>query len=259
MRALSLLLIAGLTAAAQEENPRFEVVSVRPAAPGVRIGNLLQGGPGTPDPARFTGTNVMFSTLVLRAFGIQNDQLNAPDWINSTDLRFDIGATVPAGATKEQLGVMLQNMLIDRFHLVYHRTQKEFPVYSLVVGPNGPKLRAAAPQSRPMPGMRIMASCQGDRMTANGRDSAGIAQALQSAVGARVVDKTGLSGTYDIELYFGVDRSLGGGPMNCTGKSLDAPPVLEAVQKQLGLKLEKGSAMLDVIVIEHLDKAPVEN
>ncbi len=256
---LSLLLIAGLTATAQVENPRFDVVSVRPAAPGARIGNLMQGGPGTPDPSRFTGTNVMLSTILLNAFGIRSDQLNAPGWVSSPGLRFDIAATVPAGATKDQLGTMLQNMLIDRFHLAYHRMPKEFPVYTLTVAPNGPKLKPAAPQTRPTPGMRIMASCEGDRMTANGRDAAGIAQALQSAVGARVVDKTSLTGTYDIELYFGVDRSLCGGPMNCTGKSLDAPPVFEAVQKQLGLKLEKGSAMFDAIVIEHLDKMPVED
>ena len=259
MRALSLLLIAGLTALAQVGNPQFDVVSVRPAAPGARMGNLMQGGPGTPDPTRFTGTNVMLSTILLNAFGIRSDQLNAPDWVSSPDLRFDIAATVPAGATKDQLGMMLQNMLIDRFHLAYHRTRKEFPVYALTVAPGGPKLKPAAPQGRPTPGMRIMASCEGDRMTANGRDATGIAQALQSAVGDRVVDKTGLTGTYDIDLYFGVDRSLGGGPMNCAGKSLDAPPVFEAVQKQLGLKLEKGSSILDVIVVDKMDKTPVEN
>jgi len=231
---------------------------VKRSDPGGRFGNLMRGGPGTDDPERFTGTNAILSLIVLNAFGVQNDQLNIPEWAKSNDMRFDIAAKVPAGATKEQLKEMLQNLLEERFHLAYHRTQKEFPVYSLVVAPNGPKLKAAVPQSTPQ-GMGIMASCGGDRLKAPGRNAAGVAQALQSAVGARVVDKTGLTGTYDVELYFGVDRSVGGGIMNCEGKSLDAPGVFEAVQQQLGLKLEKGSTLLEVIVVDHLDKTPVEN
>lgn len=257
MRACAVFLLCCLCAFAQSAADRFEVASIRPSAPGGRIGNVLQGGPGTPDPTRYTGTNVMLSRLLLEAFGIQNDQLNAPEWTSSTELRFDLAATVPPSATKEQLPVMLQNLLIDRFHLSFHRTQKQFPVYDLVIAPGGSKLKAAAPQSGGA-GVRIMASCEGDRMTVKGRDAAGVAQALQSAAGARVVDKTGLTGTYDFELYFGVDRSTGH-LMNCEGKFLDAPNVVEAVQKQLGLKLEKGSGIFDVIVVDHLDRAPVEN
>jgi uncharacterized protein (TIGR03435 family) len=258
MRAAIFFFLVSFAALAQSDTAHFEVASVKPADPAARIGNLMQGGPGTADPGRFRGTNVMLSRIVLDAFGIRTDQLIAPDWIGSTQLRFDIAANVPAGANKEQLGLMLQNLLIERFHLAFHRTQKEFPVYTLVIGPKGPKLKPAAPQSTAS-GMRIMASCQGDRLIANGRNAAGVAQALQSAVGERVVDKTGLTGTYDVELYFGIDRSGGGGVMNCESKDLDAPIVFEAVQQQLGLKLEKSKTELEVIVVDHLDKEPTEN
>jgi uncharacterized protein (TIGR03435 family) len=257
MRAAIIFCLASCAALAQSDLSHFEVASVKPADPNARIGNLIKGGPGTADPERLTGTNVMLSRVVIEAFGIESDQLEGPDWFKSTQLRFEIAANVPAGATREQFRQMLQNLLIERFHLVFHRTQKDFPVYTLVIGPNGPKLKPAVAQSPP--GIRIMASCQGDRLTANGRDAAGVAQALRSAVGARVVDKTGLTGTYDVELYFGIDRSDGDGMMNCRGKSLDAPLVFEAVQKQLGLKLEKGTGRFEVLVVDHIDKAPAEN
>src|ERR1700733_6939459 len=77
----------------------FEVASVKLAAPGQNMGNLYQGGPGTADPGRFTVTNAVLETVLMRAFGIQRDQLTSPDWVNT--VRLDIAATVPAGATKD--------------------------------------------------------------------------------------------------------------------------------------------------------------
>ena len=121
----------------------------------------------------------MLSRLLLEALGIQNDQLNAPEWTSSTELRFDLAATMPRGATKDQLHLLLQNVMIDRFHLSFHRTQKQFPVYDMVIAPGGPKLKPAAPQAGGA-GVRIMAPCEGDRMTAEGRDATGVAQALES-------------------------------------------------------------------------------
>lgn len=234
----------------------FEVASVKLASPGQDRGNLYQGGPGSADPGRFTASNVVLGGLLMRAFGVQADQLTRPDWVNT--VRLDIVATVPAGASKDQLNLMLQNLLADRFHMTYHTGKKEFPAYNLTIAKDGPKLKPSEGKSTGI-GMRINASCTGDHLIVNNRDAAGVAQALQSAAGARVVDKTGLTGTYDFDLYFGVDHSGPNSVMRCNDVPLDAPGVLEAVEKQLGLKLEKTSAMLDVIVIDHLDKAPTDN
>src|ERR1700683_1130921 len=77
----------------------FEVASVKLAAPGQNMGTLYQGGPGTADPGRFTATNVVLGGLLMRAFGVQADQLTRPDWANT--VRLDIAATVPAGAPKD--------------------------------------------------------------------------------------------------------------------------------------------------------------
>lgn len=79
-----------------------------------------------------------------------------------------------------------------------------------------------------------------------------------SPPGARVIDKTGLTGRYDLELYVAVDHS-NAGVMHCGDVLPDAPPLAEAVEKQLGLKLEKTQMMVDVIVVDHLDRTPVEN
>jgi uncharacterized protein (TIGR03435 family) len=234
----------------------FEVVSVKLAAPGQNMGNLYQGGPGSTDPGRFTATNVVLGGLLMRAFGVQADQLTRPDWVNA--VRLDIAATVPAGAAKDQLNLMLQNLLAERFHMTYHTGKKEFPAYNLTVAKDGPRLKPSEGKSTGV-GMRINASCTGDHLIVKNRDAAGVAQALQSAAGARVVDKTGLTGTYDFDLYFGVDHSGPNSLMRCNDAPLDAPGVFEAVENQLGLKLEKTSAMLEVIVIDHLDRTPTDN
>jgi uncharacterized protein (TIGR03435 family) len=172
-------------------------------------------------------------------------------------VRLDVAATIPAGATKDQLNIMLQSLLAERFHMTYNAGKKEFPAFNLTIAKHGPKLKPS--EGKPGPAVRINASCTGDHVIANNRDSAGIAGALQNAAGARVIDKTGLTGSYDFDLYVGIDHSGPNSPMRCNDVPLDAPGVLEAVEKQLGLKLEKTSVMLDTIVIDHLDKAPVDN
>jgi uncharacterized protein (TIGR03435 family) len=233
----------------------FEVASVRLSPPGQNMGNLYQGGPGTADPGRFTATNVVLGGLLVRAFGVQRDQLTGPDWVNA--VRLDVAATVPNGATKDQLNQMLQGLLTERLHMTYHTGKKEFPAFNLTIAKNGPKLKPS--EGKPGPAVRTNASCTGDHIIANNRDAAGIAQALQGAAGARVIDKTGLTGSYDFDLYVGIDHSGANSLMRCNDVPLDAPGPVEAVEKQLGLKLEKTSATLDVIVIDHLDKVPSEN
>ena len=246
------VLLFGQTVPAQVS---FEVASVKLSAPGQNMGNLYQGGPGTADPTRFTATNVVLGGLLMRAFGVQRDQLTSPDWVNT--VRVDIAATVPAGASKDQFNLMLQELLAERFHMTFHAGRKEFPAFNMTVAKNGSKLKPS--DGKPGAGLRINASCAGDHMLASNRDSAGIAAALQNAVAARVIDHTGLSGAYDFDLYFGLDRSGGGGMVNCKDVPMDAPAPVEAVEKQLGLRLEKTVVMLDVYVIDSLDKAPSPN
>jgi uncharacterized protein (TIGR03435 family) len=123
------------------ESPTFEAASIKPAAPqtgpGMRV--MMRGGPGSPDPGQITYSNVSLKNVVMTAYGIKGYQISGPKWLDSE--RFDIVAKIAMGATKEQFQMMLQNLLAERFKLAVHRETKELPIYALVVGKGGPKLK----------------------------------------------------------------------------------------------------------------------
>jgi uncharacterized protein (TIGR03435 family) len=150
------LLLLGLVGSAwpvsaQQTTPRFEVVSVKPVAatplgsfrPGSRLVCPLNGcgGPGTHDPGRMTFTYISLKELIQTAYDVRPYQIEAPSWLES--VRFDIVATIPLPATRDEVNLMLQNLLADRFRLKLHRSTRELPVYEMVVAKNGPKLMVA--------------------------------------------------------------------------------------------------------------------
>src|SRR6266446_4406926 len=124
-----------------EAPPTFEVASIKPAPPPtggmMRVG--MSGGPGSPDPGRATFTNMSLKNILMRAYEVKGYQISGPGWLDSE--RFDIVAKVPQGATKEQFLLMIQNLLAERFKLTLHREKKELPMFALLVGKNGPKLK----------------------------------------------------------------------------------------------------------------------
>ena len=144
-----LLALAVCAASAQtpEASPTFDVASVKPAAPMIpgRMMVRMSGGPGTPDPGQLTYTNVAFKNLLMAAYNVKGYQISGPGWLDSE--RFDIVAKVPQGATKEQFQVMLQNLLAERFKLTLHHETKELPIYALVVGKNGLKMKESPKES----------------------------------------------------------------------------------------------------------------
>jgi uncharacterized protein (TIGR03435 family) len=279
---------------------RFEVASVRPASstpPYTPIAGAgdIKGGPGTNDPTRMTFTWAEARVLLMNAFALPLDQISGSDWVMGQEARFNISAIVPAGATKEQANEMLLNLLKERFHLTYHGEKKDFDSYALVVAKGGPKLKAAAPAggtgpaSEPPPpdGIARPASLDRDgfpqlpagRPGFQGRGQNGVtrwtfrmetpsrlASLLQFQLRpSRIVDKTGLTGTYDFNLEFstagltGPGRGLAARTAEEADEPDRAPNVFVALEKQLGLKLEKSRLQLDVIVIDHMDKQPTEN
>lgn len=135
-----------------EPKLEFEVATVKPSAQSgmgmIRIGP--PGGPGSSDPGRM---NLQFTTvrdLMSNAYDVKRFQISGvPDWADSQ--RFDVVAKVPAGTTKEQAKIMLQNLLADRFQLKLHRETKEMPMYALMVGPKGPKLKDTTVVDPPPP------------------------------------------------------------------------------------------------------------
>jgi uncharacterized protein (TIGR03435 family) len=299
-------------AAAPEAPPaklEFEVASVRPTGPRPAnsgpspAGGFMNGGPGTSDPVQISYLGVPLSRLLTTAFGITPDQLTAPDWVMTngnaaTMPRFDVVAKVRLGATKEQAGEMLENLLIERFHLAFHTEKKEFESDVLSVAKGGSKLKPAAPADGPEPprpapgspmqqpavdkdgfpvlpaGYRNMVgggdASRRTRMTARMTTTAELLRMLQGPLGVRnLVDQTGLTDKYDFKLEYS-NAGLRGGPANRAGRngpppaaqgdaSDPVPDLFEALEKQLGLKLEQTKTALDVVVIDHIDKVPAEN
>jgi uncharacterized protein (TIGR03435 family) len=144
MRFLVALVFAGPLAFVQK--PAFEVVSINQAPPssvqGMRMGS--RGGPRSADPGRWVGENLSISDLVHNAYNLKRHEYSGPSWMG--DARFDIQAKVPAGATRDDVKLMLQGMLEERFHLQFHRETKEMAGFELVVAKNGPKLKESEPQ-----------------------------------------------------------------------------------------------------------------
>jgi uncharacterized protein (TIGR03435 family) len=228
-------------------------------------------------PDGLTVTNFSLAGLIENAYGIRKYQLSgAPDWLNSET--YDVDAKMDA-ATAEALKKlnsedqnleqqqMLQTLLADRFKLKIHRETKEGPVYLLAIGKNGFKLQEARPGATYPNGagpgsMSSSSNWLAETMMFQAMPISGLARNLEARLGRPVLDKTGLTGNYDFTLKFAIDRSQS---QSVTGDSPnaqpapgqidpDAPFLLEAIQKQLGLKLEPGKGPVEVIVIDHVER-----
>jgi len=233
----------------------FEVASIKPWAPPAvggpgakaqgRVLVGMRGGPGTSDPGQVTYSGLPLKLILTNAYDVRPYQISGPEWLDTE--RFDIVAKVPAGATREQARVMLQNLLADRFGLTLHHETKDSQVYELVVDKNGPKMKPAvaadagtpspaapssatpnpdAPRLGPpkldkngfpdldRPGFVMMVALGPNgprsRMVAKGQTVAELVKELGNQVNRPVVDKTGLAGKYDFKLEFTFEPGAGG-------------------------------------------------
>ena len=292
------VLLCTSIALGQQPDPKFtfEVASIKPAAPQAmgRIQMGGGGGPGTPDPGRIRFTNMPLRMLIMRAYDVQSFQVAGPSWMDSQ--HFDVIAKVPHGATREEARMMLQNLLADRFKLKLHKESKEAPIFELVVAKGGIKMKEAAqPAAAPAEGaggpppgpptrdkdgflrtphgqLGIQARVNGRmRMQGDAVTMARLTDILGMALGRPVVDKTGLTGAYDVALDFspegmgpgpkGPGPGAGGGnPAELPRDSNDSgPTIFTALQEQLGLKLESRKGPVDLLVVDSVEKMPTEN
>ena len=139
---------------------------------------------------------------------------------------------------------MLRALLADRFHLQVRHELKQLPVYEFVVAKGGAKLKES-PASAP-----IGYSMSSGRINGHGIEIANLAHSLAGVAGRLIIDKTGLTGKYDIDLNWSGEDS--------SGTTDSGPSIFAALQEQLGLKLEPAKAAVDTIVVEHIEK-PSEN
>ena len=141
---------------------------------------------------RFTLIGYAAKTLIENAFGVKDYQvLNAPDWTRSERWTLEIKTTAPTNY--QQKDQLLQPLLADRFQLKYHRETRSMPVYSLVLAKGGPKLQTPGDDK---PGW----SRYGDQIVGHKYDIKRLAGDLSGNLNMPVIDKTALTGLYDIDL-----------------------------------------------------------
>ena len=230
----------------------FEVASIKPGDPAAR-GMRVRIAPG----GRYTAENVTAKLLIQQAFNIKEFQISGgPGWIDSERYVIEAKAEGATGRV-DALRPMLQKLLADRFQFVFHRETKEGQVYALVVGKNGPKLKEAAAAS---PGPQI--SIRPGAISGQGMGMDMLVNQLAQRLGRNVIDKTGLTGKYDINLEWTPEaaqlRSPGEGPEASAPPDQSGPSIFTAVQEQLGLRLESTKGPVEVIVIDRIEK-PSEN
>jgi uncharacterized protein (TIGR03435 family) len=186
--------------------------------------------------------------------------------------RFDVVAKGPASSSKVQVWQMLQSLLAERFHLVARRETRELPVYLLEIAKNGVKMKKSSDDDcsgEPVPGAAshiFVAPCggvarvsgpRGGYMAGKKLSAPAIASALAEFAGRPVVDRTALSGAFELELYWTPEDyqfTPGDGEGRRAVSYDPAPSLLEAVQEQLGLKLVSGRAPVEVLVIESAER-----
>jgi uncharacterized protein (TIGR03435 family) len=227
-----------------QHQPAFEVASIRAAGSG-RSQVMMDGA-----RAEFSGASL--ASLISRAYGVRSFQISGPDWMNTA--RFDILAKLPEGASSDQVPAMLQTLLAGRFRLALHREPKEFPVYTLVAGKDGPKLT-------PCP-------ADFDKREFSCMDPEKFADLFFAGMDRPVVDQTELEDPFMVpmsEIQQAVTRqrmallAARGFPLRTAAAGGAAEPDGNSVfhvVRGCGLELEAKQLALPLLVIDHLEKLP---
>jgi uncharacterized protein (TIGR03435 family) len=258
-----------------------------------RIGSNFPLGPGDvyiPNGGRFSAANLPLVVYILFAYKITDNQEQfllpqLPGW--ATAARFDIQGTAQGNPTKDQMRLMMQSLLADRFRLAIHYETRQVPVFELLVdqpGALGPLLqrhpddspcpttfRSPSPTDPPQTiDSRFPATCgglMGMNPSAPGRFRAGarnvpmelIASSIPggaSGITRPVLDRTGLTGRFDFALEFSPQPDV----PSATGANLQSdstgPTFTEALKQQLGLKLQPATGSFHVLVIDNVEKPP---
>lgn len=285
LRTVGGLLLAAGIAPGQAPKLEFEVASVKPAQPieaqassgKLHIGMQIDG-------ARVDIGSMRLADLIPVAFKVKWYQVSGPAWLSFDIMsapRFDVMGKMPEGAAAEQVPAMLQALLADRFQMTFHRESREHAIYALVVAKGGPKLKPAKQSDAggddqqdpdaPKPvrfdsaGYPTFAPGEsGTRSTPHGRahmheprmTMGWLAATLSGSLHATVTDATGLNGEHEIDLYWVLDSA----PTAASADDESGPTLVQALQKELGLRLEKSAnGTKDVLVVDHAERVPTGN
>jgi uncharacterized protein (TIGR03435 family) len=270
---LPLMLGVSLAAQSPPADPRFEVVSIKSVS-------SMPIGSGQQAPDLFSLPYATAHQLVWIAYGLPASHVvGGPAWITSD--RFQVLAKASSPTTRVRMRVLVQGLLAERFRFSGHMESRERPAYDLVMARSdrrpGPGLKPAPVDCTPYLngdkpasdgptielGGRLIPRCGTVLTWGNGflspllmgRTMQQVADFLSGQTSRDVIDKTGLSGVFDLDLTFAQD------PVTPSVNQLprrEAPALLTALPEQLGLKLVSSKAAVDVLVIDHIER-PSEN
>jgi uncharacterized protein (TIGR03435 family) len=241
-RGITIAVVLGacwLAVAQKSEAPAFEAASVK-------VSHATDGNSSTHGrPGNLSLSNVPLRQIIVRAFEVRDYQVSGPEWLRSE--RYDIVAKAPFGSPPEQLPAMLRTLLAERFKLETHREKRDLPVYGLVPMKSGFKLKPVTEKEN------NGTTSNDSHFKGTGVTLSRFAEWLSLRMDRPVLDMTGIEGTFSFELNFTRDE---------TRLPTDAPPVPTlpyAIQEQMGLRLEKRTAPIDMLVVDHAEKVPIEN
>jgi uncharacterized protein (TIGR03435 family) len=209
---------------------------------------------------QFVGKNQTLNNLIEAAYNLTPRAISGgPAWVDSDP--YDILAKTPGDIRPnldEQMS-MLRTLLTDRFKLKFHREQKEFSIYALTIAKNGPKLKQGAEPSGGQRPLIFYLSPRAVMLPGRNASMAELASAFQrGALDRPVVDKTELVGRFDFDLEWTPDEGqFNGAGLRGTAESTQ-PELFTAIQQQLGLRLEATKGLIEVLVIDHVER-PSEN
>jgi uncharacterized protein (TIGR03435 family) len=256
MRQVLIVVLLSGVAFGQTNPPVFESADVHVSAPSTNPtmrGGALRGG-------RYEVRTATMVDLISTAYNMESDKvLGGPSWLDWD--RFDVAAKAPPATKQDDLNQMLQNLLADRFKLAVHKDTKQMPAYALTVGKDKSKMKQASGDGQP--------GCQGAQqnaapgavpyqvMSCHNMTMEAFAQALRDFSGGLyladpVVDKTGLTGNWDIDLKWTPRNRL-------AQAGSDAITLFDAIDRQLGLKLEAQKLPLPVLFVDSVNQTPTPN
>ncbi|HEY4362140.1 MAG TPA: TIGR03435 family protein [Bryobacteraceae bacterium] len=211
------------------QEAKFDAASVRPNPTYVGSRGRVSKTPG-----RFVGQSATARLLIREAYGVKDYQLTGgPAWLDSD--RFDVEGKSASVAGDVELRAMLRTLLAERFKLVVHQETKEMAVYDMVVGKNGVKFSEVKP-GEPRTGLAPKKPGMQGRMFAANVSALADMLSSEGLLGKPVLDKTGLTGNYLIDIQTGPDEDL-----------------ITVVQDQ-GLRLEPAKGSIETVVIDHVEK-----
>ncbi len=212
--------------------PQFEVASIRPGAPGARGPTIYN-----PTRGRFAIDSITTKALIAYAYDVREFQVaGAPSWAGSEE--YNIVAKPQGEASNEKILAMTRSLLAERFNLTLHHESKEMPVLALTVARRGARLHPSEATGGP-----DVRGGRGHLVARKVTMGMLAAQLAGRVLGRAVLDRTDLAGEFDVDLVWTPDESPDPGSS-----------IFTALQEQLGLKLETQKGVVDVLVIDHVER-----